>query len=192
MDLSNLIPAEWAVILQPLLSQYNIDTPQRIAGFLSQVDIESAHFTALSENLNYSAHGLLTTFGSHFTEMEADSYAHKPEAIANRVYGGRMGNGAESSGDGWKYRGRGLIQLTGLTNYNAFALACGKTTDETVAYLETKEGAAHAACWFWANNNLNQFADIGDNIGMCKRINGGTNGLTERHRAYDKFKAQLC
>ena len=192
MDLSNIIPAEWADVLQPLLPQYGIDTPQRIAGFLSQVDIESAHFTALIENLNYSAHGLLSTFGSHFTEMEADTYAHKPEMIANRVYAGRMGNGSEESGDGWAYRGRGLIQLTGLTNYNAFSMAINKTVEETVAYLETKEGAAEAACWYWSNRNLNQFADIGDTLALTKRINGGTNGLTDRSKAYDKYKVQLC
>lgn len=192
MDISNLIPAEWADVLQPLLSQYGIDTPNRVAGFLSQVDVESAHFTATVENLNYSQEGLVRTFPTHFDSLNAAEYARMPEAIANHVYANRMGNGPEYSGDGWKYKGRGLIQLTGKANYEQFALACGKSLDDTVAYMETKEGAAHSACWFWAQNNLNQFADIGDNLAMCKRINGGTNGLTERHTAYDKYKAALC
>lgn len=192
MNLSKIIPQEWATILTPLLTQYGIDTPQRIAGFLSQVGHESNNFTVIKENLNYSAEGLLKTFPKYFDAISAAECQKMPVAIANKVYANRMGNGDERSGDGFRYRGRGLIQLTGKTNYEQFALACGKSLIDTIAYLETKEGAAHSACWYWAQNKLNDFADIGDNLAMCKKINGGTNGLSERHKLYDKYKAVLC
>jgi putative chitinase len=192
MYLTKFIPTDWGMVLQNLIIQYEINTPNRIAGFLSQVDHESAHFTRIEENLNYSAQRLVEVYPKYFDRFNAPEYDRKPEAIANLVYSNRMGNGSPWTGDGYKYRGRGLIQLTGLSNYNAFALACGKSTDETVIYLSTKEGAAHSACWFWSNNNINHFADIGDVYGMTKKINGGSNGLKERTALYEKYKAELC
>jgi putative chitinase len=122
----------------------------------------------------------------YFPNMEiANQYAHKQEAIANRAYGGRMGNGPEASGDGFKYCGRGLIQLTGKDNYTSFAESIETPVEEIPEFLGTFEGAVQSACWFWENNNLNQFADSGDMLTLTKRINGGTLGLDERVAHYN-------
>lgn len=162
------------------------DNPKRAAAFLAQIAHESGGFNAVVENLNYSAKGLMTTFKKYFpTESLAKEYERKPERIANRVYANRMGNGPESSGDGWKYRGRGLIQLTGKHNYTKFAEGLGISIDETVAYLETPEGAVSSAGWFWDNNGLNAFCDRDDFVGLTKRINGGINGLVDRQHHYE-------
>jgi putative chitinase len=115
----------------------------------------------------------------------AAQYAHNQPKIANRAYGSRMGNGDEASGDGWKYCGRGLIQLTGKNNYQAFADSLEMSVDDVPEYLGTFEGAAQSACWFWETNNLNTFADKGDILTMTKRINGGTLGLADRQKHYD-------
>lgn len=155
--------------------------PKRLAGFLAQIAHESGGFTAVRENLNYSAKGLMTTFKKYFpTEELAKEYERKPERIANRVYANRMGNGPESSGDGWKYRGRGLIQLTGKFNYTKFAEGLGISIDETVAYLETPEGAVSSAGWFWDNNGLNAICDREDWNMLTRRINGGLIGQDHR------------
>jgi len=163
------------------------ENPRRVAGFLAQIAHESGGFNAVVENLNYSAKGLMGTFKKYFPNEElAKQYERKPEMIANRVYASRMGNGNEASGDGYKFRGRGAIQLTGCSNYTAFAKDVGKTIDETIVYLETLEGAIESACWFWKKNGLNEIADKKDITLMTKRINGGTIGLEDRKKHWEK------
>jgi putative chitinase len=169
-----------------VFEKYEINTKERVAGFLAQCGHESLDFTVLKENLNYGAKGLRGTFGKYFPDdATAAKYERKPEMIANRVYASRMGNGNESSGDGYKYRGRGAIQLTGCSNYTAFAKDVGKTIDETITYLETLEGAIESACWFWKKNGLNEIADKKDITLMTKRINGGTIGLEDRTKHWN-------
>jgi putative chitinase len=161
--------------------------PARLAGFLAQTGHESGGFTAIKENLNYSAKGLMGIFKKYFpTEELAKQYERKPEKIANRVYGNRMGNGDEASGDGYKFCGRGLIQLTGRNNYTKLAQDLGISLDETILYLETPNGAVSSAGWFWDNNNLNQYCDSGDFVTLTKRINGGTIGLADRQHHFDE------
>jgi putative chitinase len=116
----------------------------------------------------------------HFNEENAQEYHRQPEKIANRAYRDRMGNGDEESGDGWRYRGRGAIQLTGYNNYNAFSEDAGMDIEDAVDYLETLEGAVESAAWFWLKNDLNEMADDRDNTAMTKRINGGTHGIEDR------------
>ena len=192
-QLSQLIPKnpyldQWYEALSVLLPDYEINTPNRIAAFIAQCAHESANFTALHENLNYRSETLSKVWPKKFPASVADQYAHKPEAIANRAYASRMGNGDESSGDGWRYCGRGLIQLTGKDNYTAFADSIGITPEEVSDYVQTFEGAAQSACWFWESNNLNQYADSGDIETMTKRINGGTLGLEDRKKHYEHAK----
>lgn len=158
--------------------------PARIAGFLAQTAHESGGFNLIKENLNYSSDGLRKIFGKYFTEDLAKQYARQPEKIANRVYANRMKNGPEESGDGFKFRGRGLIQLTGRDNYTKFAEALEMNIDDTVAYLETPAGAVSSAGWFWDNNRLNSYCDRDDFVGLTKRINGGTIGLEDRQHLY--------
>jgi putative chitinase len=170
-----------------VFEKYEINTKERVAGFLAQCGHESLDFTVLKENLNYGAKGLRGTFGKYFPDdATAAKYERKPEMIANRVYASRMGNGNEASGDGYKFRGRGAIQLTGCSNYTAFAKDVGKTIDETIVYLETLEGAIESACWFWKKNGLNEIADKKDITLMTKRINGGTIGLEDRKKHWEK------
>jgi len=158
---------------------------RRAAGFLAQTAHESGGFNFTKENLNYGAAGLLSTFKKYFsTAAIAKEYERKPEKIANRVYANRMGNGDEASGDGYRFRGRGLIQLTGRNNYTSLAADLGLSIEDTVAYLETPAGAASSAGWFWDNNNLNQYGDSDDFVTLTKRINGGTNGLEDRTHHY--------
>jgi putative chitinase len=157
----------------------------RAAHFFAQTAHESGNFKAFSENLNYGAKGLRGIFGKYFpTDAMARAYERQPQKIANRVYANRMGNGPEESGDGFRYCGRGLIQLTGKSNYSNFADSIETPVEETSAYLETFEGAVQSACWFWETNNLNQYADNNDILTMTKRINGGTIGLEDRMKHY--------
>ena len=168
------------------------ENPKRMAAFLAQVAHESGGFNFVKEGLNYSAVGLNKTFKKYFPTVEsAQAYARNPAKIANKVYANRMGNGPESSGDGYKFCGRGLIQLTGKDNYTRFAKAIGKTIDEAVEYLETAEGAVASAGWFWDVNKLNVYADKGDFVGLTRRINGGTIGLEDRKHHYDIALAAL-
>jgi putative chitinase len=158
---------------------------KRAAAFVAQIAHESGGFNFVKENLNYSAKGLMGTFKKYFpTDTLAKEYERKPEKIANRVYANRMGNGDEASGDGYKFCGRGLIQLTGKQNYTKFAQDLGINIDETVVYLETPEGAVSSAGWFWDQNNLNSFCDKDDFVGLTKRINGGTIGIEDRKHHY--------
>lgn len=167
------------------------ENPKRMAAFLAQIAHESAGMSVIQENLNYSAKGLTVTFKKYFpTIASTNGYARNPQKIANKVYANRMGNGPESSGDGYKFRGRGLIQLTGKNNYTLFARSIGKTIDETIAYLGTPEGAVASAGWFWDVNKLSIYADKGDFVGLTRRINGGTIGLADRkHHYYIALKA---
>ena len=178
-------PAVWAEAMANVFPTYEINTPQRIAAFLAQCGHESGGWTVFEENLNYSAQGLRKIFGKYFTDdATAQAYEKKPEKIANRIYASRMGNADESSGDGYRYRGRGLIQLTGKTNYTWFAASLEISPEEAAEYMQTFEGAAQSACWFWETNKLNDWADKGDIEKMTKIINGGTIGLEDRKKHY--------
>ena len=169
--------------LNEILPDYEINTPKRVAAFVAQCAHESGGFKFLKENLNYRAESLLKIFPKYFkTLAEANQYARQPEKIANKIYGGRMGNGPESSGDGFRYCGRGLIQLTGKDNYTWFAASLEIPVEEAAEYLQTFEGAAQSACWFWEQNNLNRFADANDVKGLTRAINGGYIGLEDRQK----------
>ena len=174
----------WFDALSQALPDYEINTPKRVAAFLAQCAHESGNFNFIKENLNYKAESLVRVWPRYFNAGNAAQYAHNQEKIANRAYAGRMGNGPEESGDGWKFCGRGLIQLTGRSNYQAFADSLQISIDDASEYLKTFEGCVQSACWFWEANNLNQFADNGDITTMTKRINGGTLGLDDRIKQY--------
>lgn len=179
----------WHKALTQLLPDYEINTGKRIAAFVAQCAHESGNFMVLQENLNYRWQSLRKLFPKYFPDDAiAQDYASRPnkqEAIANRIYGSRMGNGPEESGDGYRYRGRGLIQLTGRQNYTWFAASLEISPEEASEYLMTFEGAAQSACWFWETNKLNQWADKGDILTLTKRINGGTIGLDDRIKHYE-------
>jgi putative chitinase len=178
----------WHEALSKILPDYDINTPQRVGAFLAQTAHESGGYKALKENLNYRAETLMKVWPRYFPSMDvANQYAHNQEAIANRAYANRMGNGDEASGDGFRYCGRGLIQLTGKSNYQRFAESIETPVEEIPDFLATFEGAIQSACWFWETNNLNDFADTGDILTMTKRINGGTLGLAERQQHYQHF-----
>ena len=169
-----------------------IDTKDRVCGFLSQAGTESGGFRVKVENLNYSQQGLRKVFPKYFPgDATAFRYARQPQAIANRVYGGRMGNGSEASGDGFKYRGRGYIQLTGKDNYTKCGADIGQDLIANPDYLTTVSGAVESAVWYWTKNNLNALADKKDVLLMTKKINGGTNGLAERQAYYKKLQEVL-
>lgn len=183
---------EWYEALVNVLPTYEINTPNRVSAFLAQCAHESGGFRTLKENLNYRADSLLKVFPKYFkTLTEAQQFERKQDKIANRVYANRMGNGTESSGDGWKYCGRGLIQLTGKSNYKAFADSIKMDLEKVPDYLGTFEGAVKSACWFWKTNNLNQWADKDDILTMTKKINGGTIGLDDRKKHYEHAKQVL-
>ena len=177
---------QWFEALSEILPEYEITTPQRVAAFLAQCAHESGGFVFLKENLNYKAASLRRVFPKYFPDDAiAAQYAGKGEMIANRVYANRMGNGDEASGDGWRYCGRGLIQLTGKNNYTFFAASLDIPVEEASEYLQTFEGAVQSACFFWEQNKLNQWADAGDILTLTKRINGGTIGLEDRQKHYN-------
>lgn len=189
---------EWYEAIARILPDFDIDTPERVAGFIAQCAHESGDFKVLEENLNYSEKALNSVFGRYFGpgKRNAAEYARNPEKIANYVYmdefrskAGQMGN--TQPGDGWRFRGRGLKQLTGRNNYEAFAKDAKITAEKAAEYLETKKGAVHSACWFWKKNNLNKFADANDIVGMTKKINGGTIGLEDRTARYEKAMAVM-
>jgi putative chitinase len=177
---------QWYEAISSILPEYEINTPQRVAAFLAQCAHESGGFVFLKENLNYKAASLRKVFPKYFPDDAiAAAYAGKGEMIANRVYANRMGNGDESSGDGFRYCGRGLIQLTGKDNYTFFAASIDVPVEEASEYLQTFEGAVQSACFFWEQNNLNKWADAGDILTLTKRINGGTIGLEDRIKHYE-------
>lgn len=171
---------------------YKINTPLRQAAFLAQCAHESREFTLTEENLNYSADRLLKVFPKYFKSLEqATLYARNPRAIASYVYANRMGNGPESSGDGYRYRGRGYIQLTGHDNYMQFAAATATDALNQPSLVSDTDGAALSAGWFWSKNSLNQLADKEDMMTITRRINGGLNGLQERMAYYHAARQAL-
>jgi putative chitinase len=177
----------WYNAMVKILPKYEINSPNRIAGFMAQCGHESVNFTVLEENLNYSAETLEKLFSKYFSKAgrNAADYAKKPEKIANIIYASRMGNGDTASGDGWKHRGRGIIQLTGNENYTNFGNSIGKSVDEVIEYLKTIEGALESACWYWNSRKINAVCDANDITKMSKLVNGGTIGLAERKKHYD-------
>ena len=189
-QLAQLIPGNpyvdyWHSAMERCLPDYDINTPQRVAAFMAQCGHESGNFKFLKENLKYRAASLTKVWPKYFPNMDiANQYAGNEEKIANRAYANRMGNGPEESGDGWRFCGRGLIQLTGRNNYQNFADSIETDINDIPAYLATFEGAVQSACWFWETNKLNQWADKGDMLTLTKRINGGTLGLDDLIKHY--------
>ncbi len=175
--------------------KFTINTPLRLAHFLAQCAHESAGFTALEEKLSYSADRLKQVFPKYFPDNLADNYARQPEKIASRIYGNRMGNGDETSRDGYKYRGRGYIQLTGKDNYNAFAQSINDDILNNPDWVATKYPLLSAA-WFWDTRSLNQLADegSGDEVvtKITKKVNGGLNGLDDRIQYFKKYYPLLA
>lgn len=192
---TNKEPDVWYEIAMDLFPKYGITTANRIAGFMAQCGHESADFTVLEENLNYSAKRLRQVFPRYFpTDAVAKLHAGKPEQIANIVYDdanrvNKIGN--TQPGDGWRFRGGGIKQLTGRSNYAAFGRSIGRTAEDAADYVRTKRGAMESALWFWSTNGLNAFADKDDIVGMSKRVNGGNIGLADRKRRYANAKAIL-
>lgn len=178
--------------LNAVLAAHGIDSEARIAHFLAQVMHESGCLRLVEENLNYSAEGLRKTFRKYFsTDAEAQAYARKPERIGSRVYGGRMGNGPEATGDGYRYRGRGLIQLTGKANYRSFSDWVGADVVANPDWVAERY-AVQSAVYFWEKNNLNALADIDDLASITRRINGGLNGYEDRHALLLKARRALA
>jgi len=176
-------PQGWVDSMNNVFPNYELDSPKRIAAFLAQCGHESGGWTVFEENLNYSAKGLMGIFKKYFPdEATATAYQRQPEKIANKVYANRMGNGPESSGDGWKYRGRGPIQLTGKDNYRAFA----KEMFDDWENLFNNPDWVMSAIWFWNKNKLNREADAGDIKTMTRKINGGYIGLEDRIKHYEE------
>lgn len=202
-------PAKWHDAIVETCAEFEINTPQRIAAFLAQTAHESGGYTMLSENLNYRAATLAACWPNRFATLGPDkkpikdqqgkltptavanAIAGKPELIANMVYSSRMGNGPAESGDGWKYRGRGLKQLTGKDNYARCGHALGIDLVGNPDMLLEPLAAARSAGWFWKANSLSTFADAGDIKGMTKKINGGYIGLEDRQRRYEKILAAI-
>jgi putative chitinase len=195
---SNKNPEAWYEAAVPMFEKYEINTNNRIAGFMAQCAHESLDFTRLVENLNYSEKALNSVFGRYFGKgkRNAKDYARNQEKIANYVYQdefrskrGALGN--VNPGDGWLFRGRGIKQLTGRNNYTQFANTVDMTAEEAAEYVSTPTGAIESACWFWSTNKLEKWADKGDNKGLTKKINGGTIGLDDRNRRWDEALAIL-
>jgi putative chitinase len=177
---------DWYEAMLEILPLWEVNTIERVAMFIAQCGHESAGFRVLTENLNYSAKALNTIFPKYFRRAgrDANDYHRQPEKIANVIYANRMDNGDSDSGDGWRFRGGGILQLTGRYNYTQFAKAMEMTAEEAVDYVRTKKGALDSACWFWDTNNINKWCDDMDVVGATKRINGGTIGLDDRKKHY--------
>jgi len=198
MDISKLkghVPDAVIAQIPEVMDKFQINTPLRLCHFLAQCGHESGNFKAVNENLNYGAKGLLGLFKKYFpTEAKAKEYERKPEKIANLIYGGRMGNGPEASGEGYKYRGRGYIQLTGKDNYSAFDKVVAENILETPDLVATKYPLLSAA-WFWNSRKLNELADKGatdaEVTSITKKVNGGTIGLEDRIKHFKEFYSLL-
>jgi len=193
MDTSKLkshIPDAVIAQIPEIITKFQINTPLRLAHFLAQCGHESGGFTRVTENLNYSADRLKVIFPKYFPNTLSEAYARQPEKIASRVYGSRMGNGDEASKDGYKFRGRGFIQLTGKDNYTAFSKAIGEDTVSNPDLVATKYPLASAA-WFFSKNKLNEVADKGatDDIvrQVCLKVNGGIIGLPDRIKHFKEY-----
>lgn len=179
---------DWYDSLIKILPDYEIDTEKRVSAFLAQTAHESANYTRLIENLNYSAKRLMEVWPKRFPTMSiAKQYERNPQKLGNFTYANRMGNGPVESGDGYEYRGRGLIQITGKSNYESFGESIGISSKDAAEYMETFDGAVHSACWFWEVNKLNSYSDKGDIRNQTIKINGGTNGLSDRVNRYLKY-----
>ena len=203
-DLKRILPladtARWIEPLNTCLEEFGINSPLRIAAFLAQVATESGSLNRLVENLNYSAAGLKRTWPKRFPSDElARQFERQPERIANFVYGGRMGNGSEQSGDGWRFRGRGLLQVTGRSNYRTVGAGLGLALEAQPELLEIPLNAARSAGLYWRSHGLNELADVSgdlvhddeDFITITTKINGGTTGLTERIAFWTTAKTVL-
>lgn len=171
-------------------SKYKITTPLRIVHFLAQCHNETGGFTKFFENLNYSQTGLLKTFSKYFTTAQAKTYANKPASIANRVYANRMGNGNESSGDGYRFRGRGIIQLTGRANYQAYKEYSKIDVVSNPDLAARIDIALDIAGWYWQKNNINVLADKDNIESITKAVNGGSIGLEDRKKFLAYYKSQ--
>ena len=184
--------AAWTAALLPPMRSAGIVTAHRIAMFVGQCSVESGGFHALVENLNYSADRLRAVWPARFpTDASAAAVAHNPEALANLVYAGRNGNGDGASGDGWLFRGRGIIQTTGRANYSTLAAALKMDMHDMLPWLETPPGAAQAATYYWTSHGCNRPADGWDVTACTRAINGGTNGLAERVQACGRALAAM-
>jgi putative chitinase len=194
MNISKLkghIPDSVISQIPDVVDKFQINTPLRLSHFLAQCGHESGGFKLVNENLNYSTKGLLTTFKKYFpTQSLAEQYQRKPEKIASRVYGGRMGNGGEETKEGFKFRGRGYIQLTGKANYMEFDKVVSENILENPDLVATKYPLLSAA-WFWGRNKLNSVADQGPTdavvTSVTKRVNGGTIGLADRIKHFKEY-----
>lgn len=185
------IPDSVKAQLPEVINTFQINTPLRLAHFLAQTHHESGGFKFTKENMNYSAQGLLKIFKKYFTAEQANAYAKKPQAIANRVYANRMGNGNEASGDGYKYKGSGFIQLTGKSNYEEFDKFVKDDIINNPDLVATKYPLLSAG-FFWNKNNINKLADVDNNVSkITKVINGGQIGLAERTALFNKYKREL-
>lgn len=186
----------WQSAINVACLKFDISTPLRQAAFLSQIGVESAHLTALVENLNYSEQALLEIWPDHFTPAQAAEFGRttthpaNQEAIANLAYGGRMGN--TEAGDGWRYIGRGLIQLTGRANYHAAGLALGLPLEADPERAALPDEAALTAAWYWHQHGCNALADNRMIVAITRAVNGGTNGLEERQRLFAAASAELA
>jgi putative chitinase len=182
--------AEFVVTFNKWGDKFGINTPLRVTHFLAQCWHESGALSAVEENMNYSAKRLLVVFPKYFDVTRAQRYAGKPQMIANRVYANRMGNGNEDSGDGWRFRGRGIIGTTGRANYKEYADSefCVGDLMSHPEWLAQSPGAYKSAMFFWWKNNCNKWADADDVDGLTKRINGGFNGLSDRKRYLQLFR----
>jgi putative chitinase len=189
----NADAAAWADAALEILPKYEITTANRIAGFFAQCGHESMNFTVLSENLNYRAETLEKLFSKYFSKAgrNAADYAKQPEKIANVIYANRMGNGDTASGEGFAFRGRGIVQLTGRENYTSFGKSVGMTAEQVIDYVTTKKGALESACWYWNSRNINAACDANDIVKMTKLVNGGTIGLDDRKKHYEQALAVL-
>ncbi|HCE5957198.1 glycoside hydrolase family 19 protein [Pseudomonas aeruginosa] len=183
--------------LNAAMGRFGITSPVRVAVFLAQVGHESSQLARLVENLNYSARGLAAIWPSRYRGADgkpnalALNLARHPQAIANNTYASRNGNGDEASGDGWRYRGRGLLQITGRSNYRAASAGLGQPLEQEPELLEQPEFAALSAAWWWSTHSLNDLADRGEFAAITRRINGGTNGQAERLELWERAKAVL-
>lgn len=177
---------DWYDAMVEIFPKYDITTANRVAGFIAQTAHESGNYKVMSENLNYSADALNKIFPKYFVKAGRDAapYHRQPEKIANVIYAGRMDNGDTASGDGWRFRGGGILQLTGRANYTNFGKSVGMTAEAATDYVRTPKGAIESACWFWKTNNINKYCDAQDILGMTKRINGGTIGLDDRKKHF--------
>lgn len=189
--LQGILPEGVYSSLDSIINTFEINSELRLAHFLSQASHESGGFHRTTENLNYSAEGLLKTFHTHFNQEQAEEYSHQPERIANRIYANRLGNGDEESGDGYAFRGRGYIQLTGRSNYQNYGDDINEDIISNPDCVAEPNYALSSAAWFWTKNNINAIADEGDDSETCAKVrhkvNGGHIGLEETEKLFTQF-----